>query len=57
MHECVVCVCVCVPILHCVCTLKGWDQTSKVVKIYITSLSSELSQASKEDIKAKFKEK
>ena len=47
MHPCFVCVCTC---------LKGWDQTSKVVKIYITSIS-ELSQASKDDVRAKFKDK
>jgi calcyclin binding protein len=34
----------------------GWDQTSKAVKIYITSIS-DLSKASKDDVRAKFKNK
>lgn len=34
----------------------GWDQTQKAVKIYITGIS-DLSQASKDDVKAKFKTK
>jgi calcyclin binding protein len=34
----------------------GWDQTSKVIKIYITSIS-DLSQASNDDVRAKFKDK
>lgn len=34
----------------------GWDQTPKAVKIYITGIS-DLSQASKDDVKAKFKAK
>jgi methyltransferase-like protein len=40
-----------------VCTLlKGWDQTSKVIKIYITSIS-DLSRASNDDVRGKFKDK
>jgi hypothetical protein len=34
----------------------GWDQTPKVIKIYITGIS-DISQASKEDMKAEFKSK
>lgn len=41
-------------VLYLLCT--GWDQTPKAVKIYITGIS-DLSQASKDDVKAKFKAK
>ena len=58
-HCIIISVCVAYMAILVLCvlvSLKGWDQTSKVIKIYITSIS-ELSQASKEDVRGKFKDK